>query len=88
MTKQVFVLTEEYSHRLIGVYSHYGLAVNALFNNALGYTAVEVVPQLIGTAYNFKDINGNNVSFFIEDVDLDDDLYLGPAEIYKEEEEE
>lgn len=87
MTKQVFVLTEEYSHRLIGVYSHYGLAMNALFNNALGYSVVDVVPHPVGTVYDFKDVNGNDVSFFVENVVLDDSLWLGPTEIYKEEEE-
>ena len=80
MNKQVFVLTEENSHRLIGVYSHYGIAMNALFNNALGCSVAEVVPQPVGTAYNFKDANGDSISFFIENVIMDDDFWLGPTE--------
>lgn len=79
MTKQVFVLTEENSHRLIGVYSHYGLAMNALFNNALGCSVAEVVPLPNGTTYHFK-ADDNDISFFIENITMDDDFWLGPTE--------
>lgn len=75
--KQVFVLTSVYAHRLIGVYSHYGLAMNALFTNALGYTITGVEPQPIGTAYRFKDADDEEYEFFIENVVVDDSLWLG-----------
>lgn len=82
MSKEVFVLTEEERyHRLIGVYSHYGLAMNALFNNVLGLSVAEVVPQPNGTTYKFKDeTTGDNISFFITNADIDDDFWLGPTE--------
>lgn len=81
MTKQVFVLTEKYHHRLIGVYSTYGLAMNALFNNALGCRVIEVVPLPVGTTYNFKDTDNNDISFFIENIIMDDSFWLGPTEM-------
>ena len=77
--KQVFVLMEKYN-RLIGVYSTYGLAMNALFNNAVGLQVTEVVPLPVGTAYNFKDTDNNNISFFIENVTMDDSFWLGSTE--------
>ena len=86
MTKQVFVLTEEHSHRLIGVYSHYGRAVNAMFTNALGYTITGIEPQPVGTAYQFKTANGDRSEFFIENAFVDDTLWLGA--IHKEDDEE
>lgn len=85
MTKQVFVLTEERSHRLIGVYSHYSLAVNALFTNVLGCTIVGIEPQPVGTAYWFKNTDGISFEFFIENTDMDDTLWLGA--IHKEDDE-
>lgn len=84
--KQVFVLTEERSHRLIGVYSYYGRAVNAMFTNALGYTITGIEPQPVGTAYQFKNTNGDRSEFFIENTFVDDTLWLGA--IHEEDDEE
>lgn len=79
MDKEVFVLTEKNPYRLIGVYSTYGLAMNALFNNALGCQVIEVVPLPNGTTYHFK-ADDNDISFFIENVVMDDSFWLGPTE--------
>lgn len=79
MDKEVFVLTEKNPYRLIGVYSTYGLAMNALFNNALGFQVIEVVPLPNGTTYHFK-ADDNDISFFIENVVMDDSFWLGPTE--------
>lgn len=79
MNKEVFVLTEKNPYRLIGVYSTYSLAMNALFNNALGLQVIEVVPLPNGTTYHFK-ADDNDISFFIENVVMDDDFWLGPTE--------
>lgn len=86
--KQIYVLTEDYSHQLIGVYSTSTLAINALCRNAIGYTMVGIEPQAVGTAYYFRDDNENTMRFYIESAILDDPLWLGTESTFQEGEEE
>ena len=86
--KQIYVLTEDYSRRLIGVYSTPTLAINALFRNTIGYTIVGIEPQAVGTAYYLRDCNENTMRFYIENTTLDDPLWLGTESIFQKGEEE